>query len=193
MSSSMRRLFVAIPLPDDVREALHAAAAPLRNAAEAAVTWTPAERLHLTVKFLGDTEESLVAPLQDELQSAAAGHVDVPLVLRGAGAFPTLRRPRVVWVGVEPSPRLELLYHDIEESCVRLGIPSEGRPFRPHVTLGRVKARLEPGVVRALGRAAAILDFESEGTASSLDLMQSTLTRQGPTYRRLFSVPLRAS
>lgn len=183
---------MAIPLPDDVREALHAAAAPMREAAETGVTWTPAERLHLTVKFLGDTEESLIAPLQDALQSAAASHVDVPLAIRGAGAFPTLRRPRVVWVGVEASPRLELLYHDIEEACGRLGIPSEGRPFRPHVTLGRVKARLEPAVVRALGRAAARLDFESDGTASSLDLMQSTLTRQGPTYRRLFSVPLRA-
>lgn len=186
------RLFVAVPLPDHVRQRLFDAAAPARAAAPA-LAWTPPERLHLTVKFLGATDPARRPPLEEALRAVARNHVDVPLVLRGAGAFPTLRRPRVLWAGVEASPRLELLHHDVEAGCERLGFPLEGRAFRPHVTLARIKAPLDPRVARALARAVERFDFGEEGTASSLDLMQSTLTQQGPQYRCLASFPLRAS
>lgn len=181
---------MAIPLEASVREALYEAAAPLRAAAPR-LRWVPAERLHLTVKFLGDTEPAHVGPLVAALGEVAGRHRDVPLVLRGAGAFPTLRRPRVVWCGVDPDPRLELLQHDVEEACAAVGFPVEGRAFRPHVTLARVKVPADAGG-GALARAAGAFAFEDEGTASSLDLMESTLTREGATYRCLLAAPLRA-
>lgn len=186
-----RRLFVAIPLPAATREGLHRAAAPLRRAAPD-LRWTDPERLHLTIRFLGDTEEAMVGPVGDAVRTVAAAHAAVPLVIRGAGAFPTLRRARVVWAGVEPSGRLELLHHDVEVALDALGIPVEGRPFRPHVTLARVKAPLDAEVTRALARAVRRFDFESEDPVSSLDLMQSSLTQEGSTYRCLVSAPLRA-
>lgn len=182
---------MAVPLPAERREALHEAAAPLRAQAPD-LRWTPAERLHLTVKFLGDTPADLVAPLGDAIRDVAARHGDVPLVLRGAGAFPTLRRPRVVWCGVEADPRLELLHHDVEEACASLGFAVEGRAFRPHVTLARVKAPLDAVTSRALAKAMSRFTYEDEGTASSLDLMESTLTRDGSRYRCLLAAPLRA-
>lgn len=144
------------------------------------------------MKFLGDTPDTLVPPLAAALRSAARNHQDVPLVLRGVGAFPTLRRPRVVWAGVDASPRLELLHHDVEEACAALGVPVEGRAFRPHVTLARVKAPLDPATARALARGVDGFAFGDEGTASSLDLMHSSLTREGPTYRCLASFSLLA-
>lgn len=174
-----------------MREALHAAAAPLRAAAPD-LRWIPAERLHLTVKFLGATPAQMVEPLGAALRAVAGNHAAVPLVVRGAGAFPTLRRPRVVWAGVEPAPRLELLQHDLETALATLGIPVEGRAFRPHVTLARVKAPLAPDGVRALARAVRRLGYESGEDVSSLELMQSSLTQQGPRYRCLVSAPLRA-
>lgn len=187
----MRRLFIAIPLPAPTRAAMYEAAGPLRAAAPA-LRWIPAARLHLTVKFLGDTPDDVLPSLEEALRAATGNHGEVPLVVRGAGAFPTLRRPRVVWMGVDPSPRLELLHHDVEAACASLGFPVEGRAFRPHITLARVKAPLDPRTARALARAVGDLAFEDEGVVSSLDLMQSTLTPQGPDHRCLASFSLRA-
>lgn len=185
------RLFVAIPLAEDVRTALHSAAAPLRDAAPD-LRWTPADRLHLTVKFLGETPETSVGTLEGALHDVARTHGGVPLVIRGAGAFPTLRRPNVVWAGVDPEPRLELLQHDVEIALDRLGFPIEGRAFRPHVTLARVGAPVALVTARALARAVRRLDVELEGCASSLDLMQSNLTTGGARYRRIATATLRA-
>lgn len=174
-----------------MQRALHRAAAPLRDAVPAA-TWTAEENLHLTVKFIGATDPAEVDRIAATLAAVADGHRGVPLLLGRAGAFPNLRRPRVIWAGIEPAPRLELLHHDVEAALDAIGIPIEGRAFRPHVTLGRVKAPLEPDGVRALARAARRFTFEAEGTASSLDLMQSSLTPHGPRYRCLARAVLRA-
>lgn len=106
--------------------------------------------------------------------------------------FPNPARPRVVWSGVEPDPRLELLHHDVEEAFARLGVPVEGRAFHPHITLARVKRPLDATRRGALRRALAEFTFEEECTVSSVDLMHSTLTQRGPTYRCLASAHLRA-
>lgn len=184
------RLFVAIPLPPSVRERLHEAAAPLREAVVAA--WTPPDRLHLTVKFLGSTDAARVPAIGAAIEHAVQRHHGVPLDLRGAGVFPTLRRPRVVWAGVEPASRLELLQHDVELACAELGFPLEGRTFRPHVTLGRLRAAPEGEGLRALARAMRRFAFEWRGEVSAVDLMASTLHPGGSRYRCLVSVPVRA-
>ena len=170
---------------------LYAAAQQLRDAAPD-LRWVAPDRLHLTVKFLGSTPEHVVPALITVLQSVAHRHVGVPMVVRGAGAFPTLRQPSVVWAGVDPAPRLELLQHDVEAALADLGFPLEGRTFRPHVTLARVKAPLAVPAARALRAAVRRFRFVSEDDASSLDLMQSSLTQRGPSYRCVASAPLRA-
>ena len=110
--------------------------------------------------------------------------------MSGAGAFPNFRKPRVVWAGVDPDPRLELLQHDLEARCAALGYEVEGRPFRPHLTLARVKGPVPAGPLRALADAARDLTFEDEVDVESIDLMHSTLSSAGPRYARLHAAPL---
>jgi 2'-5' RNA ligase len=188
------RLFVAINLPDALRRAAHEAAAPLRELLPRA-SWVPEARLHLTVKFLGERDEADVALLGDTLLAVAAGHRAMMLRLGGTpavGAIPNLRRPRVVWIGVDPEPRLELLHHDVEEALAGLGVELEGKPFRPHLTLGRLREAPAPEPLRAFAQAARRVRFAEEAPVASLDLMQSVMGAPGgPRYELLAAAPLR--
>ncbi|MHB0948311.1 MAG: RNA 2',3'-cyclic phosphodiesterase [Gemmatimonadaceae bacterium] len=185
------RLFVAINLPDEVRRAAFDAGAPLRELVPRA-SWVPEARLHLTAKFLGERPDADVAPLAETLLAVAAGHRAMTLRVAGASAFPNLRRPRVVWLGVEPDPRLELLHHDVEEALAGLGVELEGKPFRPHLTLGRFREPPAPDQLRAFAKAARGVRFERESLVESLDLMQSVIGGAGgPRYELLAAAPLR--
>src|SRR5690348_12646571 len=147
------RFFIAINLPDDERRAIRDATAGMRGAAPD-VSWTTEYHLHLTLKFLGDVPEDGVAPLRDALHAIATSHRVPRLELGDIGAFPNLRAPRIVWLGIAQDGRLELLQHDIESACEALGYEVEGRPFRPHITLGRVRRPLRRDTARALADAA---------------------------------------
>lgn len=106
------RLFLAINFPPELREALHRAVMRLRTTAPD-VRWTPPERLHLTLKFLGEQPPETVDRLKPAMDAIAARHRPMDLVIDGVGALPNFRRARVVWVGVGPNKKLELLYHDL--------------------------------------------------------------------------------
>ncbi|HEX2781482.1 MAG TPA: RNA 2',3'-cyclic phosphodiesterase, partial [Gemmatimonadaceae bacterium] len=113
--------------------------------------------------------------------------------LGGLGAFPNFRRARVIWVGVAPDPRLELLHHDVEAACVSLGLEPEGRAFRPHLTLARVPERTPEEQLRAVQRLVRSFSFEETLEVSSVDLMSSEQSPDGPRYRLLHSSPLGAA
>lgn len=183
------RLFLAINFPPALRDAMHEAAAPLRVAAPA-VGWGRPESLHLTAKFLGECAEDAVEPLSAALAQAVSRHQPVPVVVGGVGAFPNFRRPRVVWMAVNGGGPLELLQHDVELACGKLGFEPEGRPFRPHVTLGRVRERSGEGEVRELARAARTIVFRENALVTSVDLMASRLGRGGSQYTQLASALL---
>ena len=185
------RLFVAVNLPAEVRDAVAAAAQPLVTAAPA-IAWVSTDRLHLTVKFLGDCSVDAVPALGAALDGVALRHREFALDLKDVGAFPNFRRPRVVWMGVEHAARLELLQHDVERACEELGHELEGRPFRPHLTLARVRTPLPPTTARALARAARAVRFHHEVSVTSIDLMRSTLGATGSRYDRLHAASLRA-
>lgn len=181
------RLFIAINFPDDVRFALHDAMAPLRAVAPE-IRWVDATRIHLTVKFLDEHPERVVAPLLDALARIASTYDPVPMELGGLNAFPNLRQPRVVWLGVTADPKLELLHHDLETACAALGHPVEGRAFRPHVTLGRVRDRArDPERLAATARG---IMYEVALNAEALDLMVTEHLNGAPRYRVVGSAPL---
>ena len=114
------------------------------------VRWVRPEGLHLTLKFLGTVEESRVPAVEQAFVAACVGTPSLSLSLRDFGTFPAARRPRVIWAGLEADPALELLAHRLESQFEALGFPVEGRPFRPHVTLGRIKeGKWLPGDVAA--------------------------------------------
>jgi len=185
------RLFVAVNLPAEVREAIAAAARPLVAAAPA-LAWVSTERLHLTVKFLGACSDDAVPGLGEALDGVAQRHREFALDLKDVGAFPNFRRPRVVWMGVEHAARLELLQHDVERACEALGHEVEGRPFRPHLTLARVRGPLPSTTAQSLARTARAVRFHHEVSVTSIDLMRSTLGAGGSRYDLLHAASLRA-
>jgi 2'-5' RNA ligase len=181
------RIFLAINFPAETRLALHAAMEPVRQAATT-VRWTDAGRLHLTLKFLGECPESALDPLVEAMRLVAPRYDPVDMTLGGLGAFPNLQRPRTVWLGVRADPKLELIHHDLEVACASLGYDVEGRPFRPHITVGRAGDRRVDAA--ALAIAARRVRFRESVVAESVDLMVSEQTREGPRYRALAEVPL---
>lgn len=183
------RLFVAVNLPPDVRERLWGAAAPLR-ARDLPVRWVPADDLHLTVKFLGDVDAETAELIPVALETAVAGLKPFVLPLAGFGAFPALGRPNTLWVGCEPVPPLELLYHGVERELGALGFAPEGRPFRPHLTLGRVKRHADRRAFAELAEEQAPIDEAFDALVTSLDLMESRLGPHGAQYALNHAVSL---
>jgi RNA 2',3'-cyclic 3'-phosphodiesterase len=190
------RLFLAINLEPEMRRSVIDATASLRDAAPTA-SWVDEGRLHLTLKFLGAQSVDVVQPLQEAMSEVASTHRTFRMRVGEIGAFPNFRRARVVWMGVDRDPRLELLHHDVEVACDRLGFELEGRPFRPHLTLARVKERTDIEELRRLSRAGKKVDFEAESVVRSIDLMKSNLDRasvdSGGRYERLHVASLRES
>jgi RNA 2',3'-cyclic 3'-phosphodiesterase len=189
MTSIAVRLFIAINLPESERQAIHQAIAPLREAARSA-TWVAPECIHITMKFLGEQTADAAGSVRDALAPIARRFQPLRLHVSGIGAFPHLRAPRIFWMGIGTDPKLELLHHDLEVACQALGHDVEGRAFRPHVTLGRVKRDVSSEQVAQLARLAASVRYAAAIEANSVDIMQSELSSHGPRYTVLAAVPL---
>jgi len=185
------RLFLAINFPAEVRREIVAASTPLRDCAPE-LAWVDEPRLHLTLKFLGEQPAERVDEIQAAMAGVAGRHRELLLTVGGVGAFPNFRRARVVWMGVVQEPRLELLHHDVEVACERLGFEVDGRAFRPHLTLARVKHALPEERLRLLRRTAKQTEYGSDFIVRSIDFMQSDLAAPGPRYRILASAALRS-
>ncbi len=137
------RCFVAVPLAEPARSAVAAYLDGLR-ATVAGVAWTRADQLHLTLKFLGNVPASRVPEIAERLGDALRAIPACTLDVAGIGAFPSLARPQVLWVGVR-AVGLVRIADVVETSCAAEGFAREPRPFRPHVTLGRVRSRTPRG------------------------------------------------
>jgi len=148
------RLFAGIPVAEPAHGALGGLLEGWRST-DWPVKWVRQDALHLTLKFLGSVETERVATIRDALAAAVQGTPALSFALTEVGAFPTVSRARILIAGLESEAPLELLVHRIERACADLGFPVEGRPFRPHVTLGRVREgrRLPEPAVRAIGGA----------------------------------------
>jgi 2'-5' RNA ligase len=170
-----------------LRCALWDALTPLRERREKLpVKWVRAENIHLSLKFLGDVDDAREPELREALKRAAGARSEPrPLTLQitGFGVFPDYHRPRVLWAGVTPDPGLELLQHAVEQTFAPLGVPTEARAFRPHVTLGRAARDARPRDFKGLEEILAGMDFDQTVTVAELDLMQSTLQPGGPVYQ----------
>ncbi len=176
------RLFVALNFPAPVRQALWQTVAPVRERG-LPVKWVRPDGIHLTLKFLGDAAEERVADMQAALGRAARGARPLPLAFAEFGVFPDFQRPRVVWAGITADSSLEILQHRVEQEFAPLGFPTEGRPFRPHVTLGRAGREARPRDFAGLEAALGALRFEAAVVVESVDLMQSTLQSGGAVYQ----------
>jgi len=191
--SSTLRTFICIELSTEMRRKLGAMIAQLSRATpERAVRWDKAEKIHLTLKFLGDTRQEDVPRIEEALANATRDIKKFSFTPDGLGCFPNLKQPRVVWVGVKDSSALIAMQNRIETHIVPLGFPKEDRAFSPHITLGRVRreaSRAEAASVGEAVRARANQTFGTE-SVSRVILMKSDLQRDGSIYTQLFTADL---
>lgn len=183
------RLFIALNLPENERDRIYQAAEPLR-ARGFPVRWIEPQKFHITLKFLGTVRSEMI-PVVEKVVRKVASETDVfELSLGGFGAFPTIRRPRVLWVGVDPTPALRCLKQDLEWGLASHGFERETRAFHPHVTLGRASQGEGAGAFRGLDELAAELDYSASVPLRTVDVMRSQLSREGAQYTLMDSSPL---
>ena len=186
------RTFVAVPLPEDVHRALGALQRSMPRRAGDVVRWVEPDAIHLTLRFLGGIDPDRVGPISEGLSEAAARSARFTLKLDGPGAFPSLRRPRVLWVGLSgETDRLKQLHGRVEGALVRAGFDPEDRGFQPHLTVGRIRERAPRGAEWQAGEAFGRLNPGAAGfEASRVVLFRSHLHSTGARYEELFSAPL---
>ena len=182
------RAFVAVRVP-----ATREIEAVLKSLAgmQPAVKVVAADQLHVTLKFLGETDESLLPFLSAMIQEVAGGEFKCRVNLGGLGAFPRIERPTVVWAGMSGADVLNRLAAEFEERSATLGFARETRPFEPHVTLARVKFK-PPAALAKLLRDKRCEAFGSVDV-EAVELVQSDLLRSGSQYSRLMSAALSAA
>lgn len=132
------RLFVAVDVPEHLKDAIENDVVGRLRGGVSGARWTRPEGRHLTLKFLGNVDESRVDSIAAVLSDVAVRHRGFDAAFDEIGAFPNLRRPRVLWVGLgRGNEELARIASDLDEGFVRLGFEAEGRPFRGHLTLAR--------------------------------------------------------
>jgi len=178
----MVRTFIAIQISDTMRRNLANLIADLKNTS-GAVRWVSPENLHLTLKFLGNVEEKKTEDIGQGVSNACKGSAPFAMSLKSLGAFPSTRRPRVVWVGVaKGKDDLISLNEKIETQLEQIGFEKEKRKFSPHLTIGRLKREGRPGDL------ADRLSVEFDGGECEVErvcVMKSTLTPSGAIYEEL--------
>jgi RNA 2',3'-cyclic 3'-phosphodiesterase len=180
------RCFIAVEIPGALKKLVAETTEVLKKFG-ADVRWVPAEHVHITLKFLGDTEESLVVRICDALSERLSSYSPFYINISGVGYFPDIRRPRVIWVGIEESPALNRLASDVESEMSGLGYSREGRAFSPHLTIGRVRSRKGiPAMMKGLEKLAAASFGSLE--IGRVTLMKSELRPAGAEYSRLAEI-----
>jgi 2'-5' RNA ligase len=176
------RLFIALTLPEPVRQVLAATAEPIPG-----VAWTRLEQIHVTLRFLGDVATEDETQLIDRLAAVRVEPFVLPV--EGVGAFPPHAPPRVIWAGVgRGHPRLFQLRQRLDDTVVGLGLPVEVRTFHPHATLARCAERSAAGVAGWLRRHAGLVapPFRVE----AFDLYASELRPEGAVHTLVQRFPL---
>lgn len=177
------RAFVAVRMNAEVEESIARFIAQARVSGDG-IGWTPRDKLHATLKFLGAAvDPERLAPLADALALIASTTAAFEIRTRGTGAFPNLRRPRVVWAGLE-SEALARLARRVDDAASESGFASEKRRWSPHLTLGRVR---DPHGAKAAARVIAAASKHDFGTSriDEMRLYRSHLGAGGAVYETL--------
>jgi len=183
------RLFIAIEIPKEIKDELHKLQNELRRAG-AEVSWTRPENIHLTLRFLGEVGEYQLEELKRLCVETAAEFHSFKLQLKDTGYFPGFRNPRVLWVGLagQVSAAGEVQKR-LEEGLISIGFDQEDKPFKPHLTIGRVKSgkNVKPLVAASDMYPLPELPFE----VGEIVLMKSELQSAGAQYTPLVIAPLK--
>jgi 2'-5' RNA ligase len=188
------RSFIAIELPEEVKSGLRRLQAELKLPQHSFVKCVAPDGIHLTLKFLGNISPQKVAEITGVMEQASQGISPFQLQITELGAFPNMRQPRVLWVGIKGElDKLKAWQKRIDDGLVPLGFVKETRPFTPHLTLARVRENCSPDDRRNLGELVMKTPVEVDYamTVNSLNLMRSQLLPGGAVYSRLAEVKLK--
>jgi len=185
------RTFIAVDPPEEVKTRIHEFVRPFRQSYSRGIAWSSSRDLHVSLKFLGEVEDSRIPLVEQAVRSAAAAAAAFPVAVAGTGSFPPFsRHPRVLWIGLEESRALEDLQARLEEALEARGFPREARPFHPHLTAARIKSSGVPPPL--IGRWA-----EAEGKpfgrmeVREIIVYRSLLRPGGAEHQPVFSEALR--
>jgi len=200
----MIRAFLAVELSERLRTGVAQVQRDLKQRLDreasprVRISWVRPASIHLTLKFLGDIDESLVEPLRQAIEPVVKAHQPVRIPIERLGAFPHSLQPRVLWVGApeqwergEEAQRLAALHHAVETCCVTVGFAPDARPLSPHLTLARIKEG-EGHVGKALAGTGIMDRPLSLGSleVGPVVLMKSELRPTGSVYTKLWQSPL---
>ena len=177
------RAFIAIKLPDEIVAAIRKVQDQIKSSG-VKIRWVRPENIHLTLKFLGDINERDIDQIHTAMIDAVKGYSPISLSGKGVGVFPNLRRPKVMWVGLGgESGRLIQLQETLDSQLKKIGFSKEKRAFKGHLTMGRVKGRIDTKKLTATLQ--EMSEFESEPfSAGEIVLFQSDLRPSGAVYIR---------
>jgi 2'-5' RNA ligase len=183
------RLFLATTFPAAILRDLNARVTPIRPKLPPA-SWVREETQHLTLAFLGEQPESLVETLTPVAEAQIAKLPRFEATLRGCGLFPTSRRPRVGWVGVDPEPRFTELAGVVRDAVRSAGVTLDGDTFKPHLTLMRIRDSWPPASVALFER--SMKEYQSEPfTVDRVTVYSSSLKPSGAVHTALREIPLK--
>lgn len=176
------RLFIAALIPEEIKRLISEYIKGLRPNIDG-VKWEKSDKLHVTLKFLGEVDDSKLAQISSSLDSLYRKHPPFKMNITRLGGFPGLRNPRVLFMGLSENEELSELHTEIQEQLGALGFERDGRKFIPHVTIGRVKKKFAIKDTLPLPEKAA---FEIR----NIGLIKSELNKEGSVYTpvRLFDL-----
>jgi 2'-5' RNA ligase len=195
LSNEQIRSFIAIELPEAVKTGLQQLQTELTLPRYSFVKCVSPEGIHLTLKFLGNISAQKVTEITKVMEQASQGVSPFQLQLTEVGAFPNMRRPRVVWVGIKGEVNKLIDWQQrIDNGLVPLGFAKEARPFAPHLTLARLRENCSPADTLHFGEmlAGAHVEVDYNFTVTSLNLMRSQLFPTGAVYSTLAEVKLKS-
>lgn len=181
------RTFIALEIPDDVITQI----IKIRDDTTGKLTnvrWEPKEKLHLTLKFLGDTKKELVGKISDSIEKILENKKNFQLNFSGFGVFTKGRDPKILWVGLNENPRLVELVDEIENTFEEFGYEKEKRKFNAHITLLRIRGHEDLEKILSLTR---IKIPEINFTANRITFFESKLLQSGSVYSSLKSFYLK--
>ena len=182
------RLFIAARPPDTVLRGIAELSGSLGFRGDG-VRWLKGDGIHLTLKFLGSTDEAKVEAIGRAVSECARAVGEIRLAVGGVGVFPDMKRARVIWVGLTGDiARLESVRNALEEACFALGFDKEGRAFRPHLTIARVKDRLSFDTIKRIEQSGDIM--LGDMVVDAIELIKSDLSPSGAAYTTLSHYPL---
>jgi 2'-5' RNA ligase len=183
------RAFISIEIPDDIKNSIEKAIGELKLILPH-IKWVDKKNLHITLKFLGWVEDRKIDNLIDSVTDLAKGFGTIKVGFSGFGVFPDTRHPRVIWVGItEGGDKVKELAEKIEEGLSKEGYREEERGFSPHLTIGRIKEKIDAEALTGFIKENEKASFGGF-VAKNVSMMKSTLMRSGPVYEEVKQIKL---